>query len=709
MDVTMPDGTIITDVPDGTTKAQLTAKYQAHVGSSAPQSPAIDPNQNTWLDQALAPKEGTTYGSVLPIARDQDGPIRFALPSMARGVLQSLSHGLDATRTGDLSPEDSMTIAGVVTPFAPSSGAAKIINSQGIFGSDVPPPSSAQKAAAYVKHLMDSSGKTVEDLADTPGNKPSTVAESIGKQGQTGLMALGRREGTTGDELTGLLTERSRLMPSRVEDDLANASGVDPSMVRGDIKTFVADGRTAAKPLYEKAFEGGSIAPLKTQLQDQFADASSTFSKAVDEQRSADQDLTIAKSKQAATNDVYAQSSALQAERDANARLQSASTAVENAASTKDAILDRLRTAQSDEASGVRGGVWSPRIQQFIDDPLVKKGITRGLEIQRLEALAEGKPFNPTEYAVKGTDANGDAIVGRVPNMRLLDAAKRGLDAILEDSRDSTTGRLVLDQRGNAINAVRKSLVTELDRLNPDYAAARAAGGDYLSADEAFQNGARLLSDVKATPGDIIDRMSQMTKPQADAYKGGLVNNIHRLAQTGRLNLKVFLTPDAQAKLDAVLGRDQARYFVQQIGREIDLAKSGGRMMPNTNSTTGEMQEAVRAQDGAPGQIGEDAINFATHVAKGGSATGGLLNYGVGKAANYAQALLAGQRGMDIPTRDLAGKALMLDPRKLGDYLQELQSKVSPTPPQLQILRKQQSRAALARALIASPTQRDNQ
>lgn len=34
MDVTMPDGTVIQGVPDGTTKAQLTAKYAAHLGAA---------------------------------------------------------------------------------------------------------------------------------------------------------------------------------------------------------------------------------------------------------------------------------------------------------------------------------------------------------------------------------------------------------------------------------------------------------------------------------------------------------------------------------------------------------------------------------------------------------------------------------------------------------------------------------------------------
>ena len=60
-DVTMPDGTMIQGVPDGTTKAQLAQKYQSHIGSApavpAPEGAApadyanaTDPTK-TWLSQ----------------------------------------------------------------------------------------------------------------------------------------------------------------------------------------------------------------------------------------------------------------------------------------------------------------------------------------------------------------------------------------------------------------------------------------------------------------------------------------------------------------------------------------------------------------------------------------------------------------------------------------------------------------------------------
>ena len=77
----------------------------------------------------------------------------------------------------------------------------------------------------------------------------------------------------------------------------------------------------------------------------------------------------------------------------------------------------------------------------------------RGLRVVELEHLADGTPFNPANYGV--TRGEGGAFVpveGQTPNMRLLDAVKRGYDQIVEGFRDpepvacnsmNTAGRLM--------------------------------------------------------------------------------------------------------------------------------------------------------------------------------------------------------------------------------------------------------------------------
>jgi len=312
-------------------------------------------------------------------------------------------------------------------------------------------PQAAQRATSYVSDLMRSAGKTPADVAQVASaanGKPMLGAEAIGQPAQVGLAALGRREGLTGDALQGSLDERSAGTPDRVLADYAAASGVDPAAARGDLQTLVANGRQAARPLYTKAFSGGSTAPLQSQLEGHFADAVSAERAARDQIQQANQAMTIAKAKQSGTNNVYQMNGALEAERAAQAQIDAATQAHDQASQNKEMVLDKLRQSQGDAANNVRGGVWSPRLQQFLNDPILKSGLGRGLELERLDALAAGKPFNPTEYGVTGTAEDGSPIVSNVPNMRLLDAGKRGLDTML-------TGR-----------AYRRSLAGNIKNIN---------------------------------------------------------------------------------------------------------------------------------------------------------------------------------------------------------------------------------------------------
>jgi len=163
--------------------------------------------------------------------------------------------------------------------------------------------------------------------------------------------------------------------------------------------------------------------------------------------------------------------------------------------------------------------VWDERIQQFLDDPITKEGLKRGVRIQRLESLAKGEKFDPTDLAITGTDKDGNPILDKVPNMRTLNVIKKGIDDILERYRDPVTKRLHLDEEGRAIEAVRKSYLSALDAVNPDYAAARKAWAGPASIDEAVDMGQYAASRGRAT--DNIDILNALGKPQQQGYRTG--------------------------------------------------------------------------------------------------------------------------------------------------------------------------------------------
>jgi hypothetical protein len=81
-----------------------------------PPSPTLPPDP---LSTAIAPAPNTEYGSVLPIARDtMTGDWRWALPSALREQLQGVYDLTQGPRTGEVTPEGTMSLLASVDPLA---------------------------------------------------------------------------------------------------------------------------------------------------------------------------------------------------------------------------------------------------------------------------------------------------------------------------------------------------------------------------------------------------------------------------------------------------------------------------------------------------------------------------------------------------------------------------------------------------------------
>lgn len=532
----------------------------------------------------------------------------------------------------------------------------------------------AGKAAAFVSNLASRAGKTPEQIAATGADNAGRGmlgAEALGPTGIAHMAALGRRAGQTAEPLAGTLIARQQSMPDRLLSDFASQSGIDPRAALGHIDDVVKNGRATAQPLYRKAFAGGSTAPLLPSLQDAFNVASRNAREAENAVSSAETGATLSASRHLPSDNVYAANAAGEAERAATADINAKRAAADAAASERDHILETMRGAQADAANGVKGGMWSPRLAQFLGDPIIKQGINRGLEVQRLESLAAGERFNPMEYAVTGANEAGEPIVSRTPNARLLDTAKRGLDEIINDAKDPQTGRIAWNDRLRAVDGVRRSLLTEMDRLNPDYANARNAAGDYLSARTAFERGQNTILNPNVTAKQVQDLLGTFSTAERDSFKGGIANKLFNQAQNARLSALLVKTPLLRQKMVAALGEDAANTFIKNVGREGDLAQSANRMMPRTNSITSDVNNAVAEQD-----AGSNALNVASKF----SSAGANLAHGKPLAAAISAIHAAGTafpdfmktRGMPVDVRDEVGRLLMSSPEDMARALKML-------------------------------------
>lgn len=79
------------------------------------------------------------------------------------------------------------------------------------------------------------------------------------------------------------------------------------------------------------------------------------------------------------------------------------------------------------------------------------------------------------------------------PDLQTLDYVKRGLDDVLDTYRDRTTGRLVLDTEGRAVQNVLANFRKELDRLSPTYGQARATYADSARLQNAAELGEQFM------------------------------------------------------------------------------------------------------------------------------------------------------------------------------------------------------------------------
>jgi len=221
---------------------------------------------------------------------------------------------------------------------------------------------------------------------------------------------------------------------------------------------------------------------------------------------------------------------------------------------TTKALTDQAReTSNPLYAQALENPAWSERLQQFWDDPIMKRGLREGAAIQRLESLAAEEKFNPHDAAITGFNEAGDPILEGVPNMRTINIAKKGIDNILEGYRDPITGKLNLDEHGRAIEGVRKAFLNEVDKLNPDYAAARAAYAGPAQVREAVGTGQRMASRGRAA--DNIGQFNALSEPAKQGARIGYADNLLgkiENAAPGIDKSRALTTPKRQQELDAL-------------------------------------------------------------------------------------------------------------------------------------------------------------
>lgn len=393
-----------------------------------------------------------------------------------------------------------------------------------------------------------------------------------------------------------------------VERDLGPVSNIPQRSA-----DLMQEARAKAGPLYDEAFAGGSVAPLEDQFQNAFAASGSDVASAKKALNDAANSMTQSRARVSRSGDnVYANAQALPADRAAVEEYQKSQRKLTEAESVHAQNLERLRRAQEDGSANAPGAIWTPRIQNFLDDPIAQSGLRKGLEVQRLEALAEGSRFDPTELAITGMDDVGNPVVASVPNMRTLDALKRGLDELIDEYPKDMAGRPQLDQRGRAIDQVRRSFIKEVDASNPAYAPARAAYAGPAQERDFLRRGS---SAITARPDELSVELAGLTPEQRQQMQLGFQSEIMGRAGNLRNNSNPWAqinTPNAEGRMGALYegteDADIAR-LLDQRDLELQLAGSANRLIGNSATAEREIaDEFFKQRTGMGADVGMGII-----------------------------------------------------------------------------------------------------
>ena len=274
-------------------------------------------------------------------------------------------------------------------------------------------------------------------------------------------------------------------------------------------------------------------------------------------------------------------------------------------------LLETLSAKMSDDAkplydkafapvSDLEGKVfaqWDDRLQRFLDEPEIQRGMATGIKIQRKESVARDQPFNFEEFAVKGFDENGGLIIGGTPNLRAMDAAKRGLDQTINEAKDDF-GNINWTEDLRATDELRKALVAKLDDITTDqsgrsaYKEARAAYAGPASLDDAARMGRKFIQGDEEVSAKAVAAMSE---GERKAFRIGARRQISQIINDDTQTALTKFAPKKVTfwnKLRTVFPDEKSfNIFADDVKKELTKGQVDHFVSPKAGAQTGGLQQ----------------------------------------------------------------------------------------------------------------------
>jgi hypothetical protein len=270
--------------------------------------------------------------------------------------------------------------------------------------------------------------------------------------------------------------------------------------------------------------------------------------------------------------------------------------------------------------------VWNPALEALLNRPSTRSALARARRI------AEEEGRDPSGLGLD-LDADGNVTINRTAaSMQTLDYVKRGLDDVVEATRNEVTGKLKLDEDSQAVNQTRRNFLSVVDRLNPKYAEARKAWGGPTQTMEAARLGRRF---AKGDPEVVIQRFHDLSPGDQDVFRLGVARELAGVVENSRdghdVVARIFGSRGQRERLRELFpDADSYTRFAKAMADESLMNRTRNKV--TGNSATGR----IAAEQDDAGQLENSFMDYA-----GGGLSGfvfGLLRRGANRARGLNEA-----------------------------------------------------------------------
>lgn len=208
--------------------------------------------------------------------------------------------------------------------------------------------------------------------------------------------------------------------------------------------------------------------------------------------------------------------------------------------------------------------------------------------LKRARDLGEAEGISSKQFFAKIAD-DGTYTVESVPDARQWDLMKRSLDDIIENEKTILpNGTEKLSNLGRIVSGIKREMLDEIDRVNPDYAAARKVYSSSSESLDAIEQGKKLLD---ADPELARRKLADMSEGDKQLARLGLskamTDRVQRMKDGANTVRAIFASPKHRAVLKGAFP-DEKSFNGFKDAMEREAQKTRTKTAIQGNSTTAQ-------------------------------------------------------------------------------------------------------------------------